>query len=55
VFEVKPEHFDKLQRIKEIMESVLPPINNIKLTVDVSWSDVSYAERDMKKGMPYES
>lgn len=55
VFEVKPEHFDKLQKIKEIMESVLPPINNIKLTVDVSWSDVSLAERDMKKGMPYES
>lgn len=51
VFDMAPEEFVCIPRIKEIMESVWEK-NGMKLTVDVSWSERSLAERDMKKGIP---
>lgn len=38
-----------LPKIKEIMENVYYSKNGMRLTVDVSYSDKSFAERDMKK------
>ncbi len=35
--------------VKEIMENTFPTKNGMKLTVDVSMSEVSFAERDMRK------
>lgn len=53
VFDMTPDQFKYIPRIKEIMESIWE-MNGMKLTVDVSWSDKSLAERDMKKGIPNE-
>lgn len=53
VFDMKPAEFHFIPRIKEIMESVWE-MNGMKLTVDVSWSATSLAERDMIKGAPNE-
>lgn len=52
VFDVHPSNFGKLTKIKEIMENAFPPMNGMRLTVDVSHSKVSLAERDMEKGFP---
>ncbi len=54
VFDLAPEQCWMIPRIKDIMESVFPDMNGVRLKVDVSWSDKSLAERDMKKGIPYE-
>lgn len=54
VFEMAPEEFKYINEIKEVMENIFPPKNGIKLTVDVSWSATSLAERDMTKGVPSE-
>lgn len=53
VFDMRPQEFFHIPRIKEIMESVWE-MNGMKLTVDVSWSATSLAERDMIKGEPNE-
>jgi DNA polymerase-1 len=52
LFQVPKDQFDKLPRIKEIMEGVFPEKNGMRMKVDVSWSDKSFAEADMKKGFP---
>lgn len=52
LFEIKPEDLSKVAQIKEIMENVFPPLNDMRLSVDVSWSAKSFAERDMVKGIP---
>lgn len=52
VFEVKPEHYGDLPGIRQVMEEAFPPKNGMALKVDVEWSDVSLAARDMKKGFP---
>lgn len=49
VFEMTPDDYHVIPKIKEIMENVWPEMNGMKLIVDVSWSDVSLAERDMKE------
>lgn len=51
IFDMKPEEFVHIPRIKEIMESIWT-MNGMKLEVDVSWSERSLAERDMQKGIP---
>lgn len=51
VFEVKPEQYKCLPRIKEIMETSFPAMNGMTLSVDVEWSSKSLAVRDMTKGM----
>ena len=54
VFEVRPDQYPQLNRVREIMETAFPPMNGMSLTVDVEWSDKSLAVRDMKKGFPDE-
>lgn len=49
VFELTDEEMVHVPRIKEIMETAFPPMNGVSLTVDVSYSKVSLADRDMKK------
>lgn len=49
VFELLPEELVHIPRIKEIMESVYPAKNGMKLTVDVSISRLSLAEKHMRK------
>ena len=49
VFELLPEELVHIPRIKEIMESVYPAKNGMKLTVDVSISRLSLAEKHMEK------
>ena len=51
VFEMYPEEFGRIEKIKQIMESVFPPMNGMTLKVDVSIG-TSLAETDMVK---YES
>lgn len=51
VFDMTPDQYVHIPRIKEIMESVWT-MNGMKLEVDVSWSARSFAERDMTKGLP---
>lgn len=48
VFDMPPEHEKYIPRIKEIMESIWEK-NGMKLTVDISVSRRSFAERDMEK------
>ena len=48
VFEMLPEELQHVPRIKEIMETVFPPLNGMSLAVDVKWSKESLAERDMQ-------
>ncbi len=52
VFQVPDDQYDKLPRIKMIMEDVFPTKNNMRMAVDVSWSKKSFAEADMVKGIP---
>lgn len=52
VFEVRPDQYIFLPRIKEIMEQAFPTMNGMSLKVDVEWSATSLACRDMKKGLP---
>ncbi len=52
VFDCKPEAFDSLAQIQDIMQRAFPPKNGMSLTVDVSWSDKSLAVRDMVGGFP---
>lgn len=52
LFQVPKDQIDKLPRVKEIMESVFPEKNGMRMKVDVSWSNKSFAEADMKKGFP---
>lgn len=52
VFELEENELYKIKRIKEIMESVYHAKNGMKLTVDVSISERSLAEKDMKKYEP---
>lgn len=52
VFEMLPEEYQYIPRIKEIMESVYKPRNGMKLEVDIEWSSVSLAKRDLIKGIP---
>jgi DNA polymerase-1 len=51
VFEMTPDAGDlkQLPKIVSIMEDIFPVMNGMKLKVDVSWSAVSLAERDMIK------
>lgn len=49
VFELLPEELIHVAEIKEIMESVYPAKNGMKLTVDVSISYKSLAEKHMEK------
>ena len=51
VFDITPSQLHHVPRLKEIMESVWEK-EGMKLEVDVSWSNKSLAERDMKKGIP---
>lgn len=39
----------KVETYKKIMEDVFPEMNGIRMEVDVTWSDKSFAERDMQK------
>lgn len=55
VFEMLPEEYQYIPRIKEIMESVYKPRNGMKLEVDIEWSPVSLAKRDLIKGLPHAS
>ena len=49
VFEMTEAQMCTVPRIKEIMESIFPPMNGMVLKVDVSVSHGSLAERDMVK------
>ena len=51
VFDITPSQLHHVPRLKEIMENVWEK-EGMKLEVDVSWSNKSLAERDMKKGIP---
>jgi DNA polymerase-1 len=52
VLDIHPDQFKDLGKVQEIMESTFPTMNGVRLTVDVSWSNKSLAERDMVEGMP---
>ena len=52
VFEVRPDQYHILPQIQEIMETAFPPMNGMALKVDVEWSAISLAARDLKKGFP---
>jgi DNA polymerase-1 len=49
VFDMPPEHMKYIPQIKEIMESQYKSFHGVRLTVDVSVSSKSLAERDMEK------
>lgn len=55
VFDLHPSRLHICDKIKQTMEEAFPVMNGMKLLVDVSWSDKSLAEADMKKGLTYGS
>ncbi len=52
VFEMRKDQVEAVPSIVKIMEEAFPPMNGMALKVDVEWSDVSLAVRDMRKGLP---
>lgn len=52
VFEMTPEEYQYIPRIKQIMEEAFPPMNGMQLRVDIEWSSRSLAANDMTKGLP---
>lgn len=50
VFQVPKCQVDKMLGIPKIMEEVFPEKNGMRMKADMSWSDRSFAEADMKKG-----
>jgi len=48
VFELTEDELKHVPRIKEIMETVFPPMNDVSLTVDIKYSRENLAERGMK-------
>ena len=52
VFEMTPEEYQYIPRIKQIMEEAFPPMNGMHLRVDIEWSSRSLAANDMEKGLP---
>ena len=49
VLDIHPSDWDKVDKVRKIMESVYPETNGIRLEVDVTWSERSFAEQDMKE------
>jgi DNA polymerase I-like protein with 3'-5' exonuclease and polymerase domains len=49
VFEMNDDDMKEIPKIKEIMESIFPMMNGMRLSVDVSVSRHSLAEKDMVK------
>lgn len=52
LFQWPDDQFDKIPRVKEIMENVFPEKNGMRMKVDVAYSKRSFAEAHMVKGMP---
>jgi DNA polymerase-1 len=52
LFEFHPDDFDLIPQIREIMETVFPPLNGMRLTTSIEHSWVSWGSVDQIEGSP---